>query len=168
MRFAIVFLCLLPGIVQAQEAAAGSRVRLQVAGADQPLLGTLAGRDGTDLLVIREPGDTARIASTSVTSLEVSRGQRSNVLQGGKVGALVGSLAGAVLGVVAMSDDGGFLDLGPEMIPIGMAGGALLGGTAGLLIGALFHSERWERTAPPAIVIRPFSHGLGLAANLRF
>jgi len=155
-------------LIHAQEAATGARVRLEVTGEARPITGTLAGQDGGNLLLIGTAGDTARIASTAIPSLEVSRGRRSNALRGAAVGALVGGISGAVLGVAAMSDDGGFLDFGAEMIPIGMAGGALIGGTAGLLIGALSHSEQWERSTPPAIVIGPSSHGLRLAANLRF
>jgi hypothetical protein len=157
------------GPLGAQESdfPAGTRVRVHASGATIPLTGTVAWRDATHLAVRRASGDTAIVAVSALTRVDVSRGRQSNVLRGARTGALVGAGAGLVLGLAAMGDNDSFFDYGPEIIPISMLGGGFMGGSVGLLIGAFTTSEQWSPT-DPALTIRPGFGTVAVGATLTF
>lgn len=152
---------------QESEFPAGTRIRIHASGATVPLTGTVAWRDATHLAVRRVSGDTAVVAMSALTRVDVSRGRRSNVLRGARAGALVGAGAGLILGLAAMGDEGSYFDYGAEVIPLSILGGGFLGGSVGLLIGALTTSEQWS-PADAAITVRPDHGTLAVGAKLAF
>jgi hypothetical protein len=156
------------GTLAAQQALeAGTRVRIHTAGATTPLTGTVAYRDTGSVAVLRAPADTAFVPLTSITSVEVSAGRRSNIGRGAKWGALVGAGAGALLGLAAMSEDDGYFEFGAEAVPIGMLGVGVLGGAVGGLFGALTTSERWAQGAA-AIALTAGGDRVGVSGRLTF
>ncbi len=189
MAWAILFR---PAGLAAQEApdaagvtvASGDRVRLL-----SPALGTarvearvLAVR-GDTLVLSGGFGPGGRAATelvpvSSVYSLDVFRGSRSNAWKGAKIGAGVGAALGLVVGVLAMSEETECsetwfcvtVDVGPEAIPLGMIGFGLFGGLLGTGIGALSRSERWEAVPPARLRVEPRPGGAAVVASvpLRF
>ncbi len=146
---------------QVADFPAGTRVRVHSPGVERALTGTVAWRDETHLAVLRTSGDTAIVTMSALTRVDVSRGRRSNVMRGARTGALVGAGTGLLLGLAAMAvEDDSYFDYGAEVIPIGTLGGAFLGGSVGLLIGALTTSERWT-PGNSALTVQP---GIGRVA----
>ena len=114
------------------------------------LIGTLL-QIRSDSIVLQAQQEQIIIPRSQVTRVEVSRGQRSAIGKGARIGALSGLLGGLVAGSVACasydiaegtclnSNDGGQVAL---FAPVGLG---LLGGLGiGSLIGLASHSERWE------------------------
>jgi hypothetical protein len=95
-----------------------------------------------DTLVIASHGRTWRFPRSSVTALDVGRGQKSNV---GK-GALYGSLLGAGIGALALGSSSLCADLeaAGTCTVVGAGGGAVGGLLVGAIVGALIKTERWE------------------------
>lgn len=157
------------GPLGAQESdfPAGTRVRVHASGATVPLTGTVAWRDATHLAVRRASGDTAIVAMSALTGVDVSRGRRSNVLRGARTGALIGAGAGLVLGLLALGEEDSYFDYGAEIVPLSALGGGIMGGSVGLLIGALTTSERWSPTSP-TLTVRPGFGTVAVGATLAF
>jgi len=133
-------------------AAQPSRVRLAVGArvrvATPPRVGWVAGTvvlADSERVVLRGPApaapDTFDVAA--LQALEVSRGRRRLVhgVVGVFIGGAVGSVAGALVGKYTdpgYGDEPLYIAAGAV---IGLAGGALLGGT----LGALTAPERWDQ-----------------------
>ncbi len=164
---AVATFCAGPLGAQESGLTAGTRVRIHASGAAVPLTGTVAWRDATHLAVRRASGDTAIVAVAALTRVDVSRGRRSNVLRGARAGALVGAGAGLILGLAALGDEDSFFDYGPEIVPLSALGGGFLGGSVGLLIGALSTSEQWA-PADAGLIIGARGGGVGMGATLAF
>ncbi len=131
--------------------APGDRIRVVARRALNPPLreGTVLAV-GADSLVLRlQPrGDSVVMQMAQVTSLEVSRGWRSNTRKGLTIGAVSGVVLGAVAGAATYKPcvSQCYIDFGAGP---SVAGGALLGGLVGLamgsVIGSLRQSEQWAR-----------------------
>ena len=99
----------------------------------------------SDRLAIRPQQDSGReidIARTTVTRLEVSRGQHSKWLTGLGLGFLAGAGSGAAIGYAALHEGH---DLAPrDAALIGAVPGAVVGALIGLAIGSGSKRERWQ------------------------
>lgn len=154
----LVFLpFLFPTGLFAQELEPGTRVRVTALSvSNQPIVGELRAI-GNDSLTVRQQGTDARtrMALSSVSRIEVSRGLRSNTWRYATTGALVGGVAGLVIGILATDDVGG--------IAGATVGGGLVGGVGGGLLGRSQRSEDWTRVSIPSDARRGASQaGTGL------
>lgn len=136
------------------EGIVGERARVShVAESARPYVGILRGLEDDTVTLETEPGRLLPIPLSPAARLEISRGTRSNAGRGAVLGALIGGAGLALVGIVGCAgDDLGALDPSPELCA---AGGAVLGGGVGALIGLAIgsasHSERWvevDRTGP--------------------
>lgn len=165
----------------AQEAsvATGSRVRLwtEVNEKGRPAgprtMGQIAAWN-SDSLILNPVGAGNRrsIPITSVSRMDVSRGQRSmgmGALRGGALGLIIGGATGMVLGYTSGDDDSFLFNRWQDKAAIF----SVMLGTPGTLVGAVVGAnrpgERWERVAVPARVsISPNRKALALSTSLRF
>ncbi len=132
----------------------GTRIRYAVSPDSGTTIGTLLVQHGDSLWVLVEPaGASATLAASSLTRLEVSRGQRDHW----RAGVGLGFLAGAVIGAAATLSRpassvhvvlGGITVKADEDRPREAVIGAVALGTVGALvggfIGANIRSDRWE------------------------
>lgn len=117
--------------------AAGSRVRV-AADSGRSLTGKVLRLDA-DTLTITAAGEApVQIATSRLTSIEVSRGR--NRVGWSLSGALVGGLVGGVLGGAS----GGRGDPTGLGAGAGFAAGGILGLFAGAILGAVVAPERWR------------------------
>jgi len=86
-------------------------------------------------------GQDHPISLSSITRLDVARGQKSAVGKGALWGALIGAVAGAVAGA-GVEKGIGFGDA-PSAVFAGVR--VLAGGAAGALIGISIKTERWKK-----------------------
>lgn len=159
----------------------GTRVRVIAPSMLGPITGTVVSHDA-NLLTLRTDahGDTLRLPTASLVSLEVRAGQERRILRGAAVGLLAGAGIGALLGYATYEEarctpDSFFcFDFGPETAALG--GAAVLGGV-GVLAGALFGAKPTEIWAAPeslpggariGIAPAPRAGGVQLTASLRF
>jgi hypothetical protein len=133
----------------------GARIRV-TASVREPgrFTGTLL-RVDQDSLHLETRNGAFVIPRSRITRIEVSRGQKSALGKGLKWGFLGGALAGAVVSTLVCTTNTCQFIEGPDApgvwIPLGTAIGAAGGTIVGLVIGALSHTERWERlSAPPS------------------
>ena len=125
---------------------AATRVRIRQAGVREPTIGIITQFDADSIHLRAVEGDLA-IARADISKLEISRGRRSNTDRGAKKGFLIGAAVGAVLGISVVADpDAYWYDGGAEIIPEAMAIIGLEGGLIGAGIGALSHSEHWQKS----------------------
>ena len=165
-----VLVCVLGGapteIAAQAPLTSGSRVR--VTAPDCGLRGQATGfqalRAGTLVL------ETTECPLSSVTRLDVSRGERSQWARGLGVGFLGGALIGAVYGGTHAGTDAWDL---PTEVAVGLgaaffgAGGALVGGIAGYFI----KTDRWEEVPLErlSVSLAPQRDGrLALGFSVRF
>jgi len=130
-------------------------------------------RPDTLVLGRSRPGgrESVVVPLTSIERLEVSVGRKSNAGKGALTGAIVGGSLGLILGIAAWagSDDGDFLQVGPEAVPVSVAffggGGAILG----TLIGALSHSDQWSPVPLEDLQLGlgPVQGGVAVGASVR-
>lgn len=143
-----------PLIAAAQEVVpkAGDRVRVTVAdaeaGKDLRYVGNLGGWDEVALRW-ESAGSPQSAPLDRVTKLELSRGEKSNWLKGGAIGAAAGFVTGFVLFYVVCSgskcdDSGSPSDRDLRFAFVGGALGAGAGFVLGAPIGAGSRSERWS------------------------
>jgi hypothetical protein len=125
----------------------GTRVRVTVPSGRHA--GTLLAL-GQDTLVMgsERQADTLRIASSGISRIEVSRGQRRRTGRGAIIGLLAGGISvGAGLGVACGTSSGSFLDCSdkvPSAVTFGLLAGGALGAGIGALIGSAISGEKWE------------------------
>jgi len=148
----------------------GDRVRFSTAG-DTPLSEgyVVAADQETLLLTLSGVDEPVRISRSSLRRLKVHRGRHSSAGRGAMIGALSAGIPWAVVG--------GFYSwlLGPGWVdfvvhPRGWAG-AVVGAGAGVLIGALVKTERWDKVDFPRIrvgVSPQRGGGLAVALSMRF
>lgn len=103
----------------------------------------------TDTLVIRAQGwnESFFIPFENLKKLELSRGRKSNLGKGAKIGFLVGAGFGAIIGGVAGSGIGEKADPSSYVLHLGVLGGVffgLLGTGIGAGVGAELSGEIWE------------------------
>jgi hypothetical protein len=152
MRRIVLPLALLIAVLNlplaAQEAQPGDsavRVRIHQAGVRQPVIGNITSFDADTFHLSSAEGDLA-IARSEVIRLDVSRGMRSNADRGFKTGLITGATLGLAAGIAIVAHpDGCFCDTGPETVPEMMAIFGLPGAALGAAIGALSHSEQWQK-----------------------
>jgi hypothetical protein len=147
----VVSLFVIPSVLSAQQQPPiepGARVRVTApdCGLEQQA-GTLEPSRGDSLVL-----GTMKCPLSSVTRLDMSRGQRRNTVKGVELGLFVGSVTGGVVGAltydtescnwqaICASTVGG----GTQRTLIGVGIGAGIGVAAGAIVGALIKIERWE------------------------
>ncbi len=148
-----------------------SRVRVFEAGSKLPTVGMLTHLDDGSIGVSNANGEQV-IARSTLARLEVSRGVHSNAGRGAVWGGIIGGGAFLALGIAAYADSrNSWFEFGAEWIPVAAAAGAVLGAGVGGSIGALSHSERWQRVdmdpRPLSLFLAPSRHRViaGLAAR---
>lgn len=154
-------LAALPAAVPAQSPwlRPGLRVRVTSADVTSPVVTGEIGAVGADSLVLlRRIGarDTLRMAvpMAGITRLEVSQGRHSRWQTGLAIGLGAGALTGAIIGASSGSD---LLFTSTANAFIGAVVFTPIGGTIGLVAGALTKHEDWE-TVPlgrPMVALRP-------------
>jgi hypothetical protein len=126
--------------------SAATRVRIRQAGARQPTVGIITRLDADTVYIRAVEGDLA-IARSEMSRLEVSRGVHSNAGPGFRKGMWIGAIVGAVAGIAVLSDpDEYWYDGGAEILPLAIASVGLEGAIIGAGIGALSHSEHWQKS----------------------
>lgn len=150
-------LIFIPAIIYAQDhsISPGDTIRVTYSGAvNSRTIGIL--KDiSADSLYLNKQDTTLSLALTSVRRVDMSIGRRTWEGRGAAIGAVSGGL---LLGVLMMasngssgssSDTGGFSDLelfSPgEAFAAGFVVGAAGGAFAGLIIGGLTETHRWEK-----------------------
>jgi hypothetical protein len=96
----------------------------------------------------RYPG-TRSLSLSEISAVDVSDGQRRNMLRGAMIGLAAGAGVGAIVGYATYEPCEGFCIFGPSS-PEGAAGwGGAAGGVMGLLVGTTIgffvQSEKWRR-----------------------
>ncbi|KPK78488.1 MAG: hypothetical protein AMS25_15105 [Gemmatimonas sp. SM23_52] len=131
---------------QARPVAPGDRLRITAPSiVGERLVGTVA-ELRPDALVL-EPEDQLEavlVPLAAVNKLELSRSKASNVGRGALAGGLFGAGVGLVVGIAALGEEGGGLDIGVGEL---ISGALVLGGfgaAMGMLLEATAALERWE------------------------
>jgi len=126
----------------------GHRVRLKTDSASEWLQGTLVAADGDSLHLRTDVNyQLVAIARGAVSQLEVAHGTHGNAGTGALIGLGIGAVAGGVWGASqpGCAAQTWCFDPGPAA---DAAGGALLVGAAGALVGAIIGSaspsDQWE------------------------
>ena len=149
----------------------GARVRVTAPTvAENRLVGTVAAVDADTLVLgVKHGTSSLAIPFASMTSLEVSRGKKSNVGKGLGIGFLAGAALGAVIGFAAGDDPPGFLAFSSEQkAAAGAILGGLAGGVIGGVVGATGPSERWETVPLDQIRVSLTPRGGGLEVTAKF
>ena len=120
--------------LEAQEVVPDSGARVRV---NQKVIGSFVSWDANELVL----SDTALVLA-QVTTLELSRGRKSNAGKGALIGGLVGAAAGATYGLVLCEGDceAGSFAAAAFVGLVGAGAGALIG----LVIGSVVSGEHWE------------------------
>lgn len=151
----------LPAAVPAQAPwlRPGLRVRVTSPDVTPPVVTGVIGAVSTDSLVLlRRIGarDTLRMSvpMAAITKLEVSQGRHSRWQTGLVIGAAAGALTGAVIGAASGED---LLFTSTANAFIGAVVFTPIGGTIGLVAGALTKHEDWEAVplGRPMVALRP-------------
>lgn len=153
----------------------GEWVRVRFGGSgDQVIEGSLQGIEEDDLLVISPEGtESSRIPMDQVRDLRVLRGSRNQALQGLGFGAVCGAAVGGLMGLADGDDESGFIQFSAgEKAAMGAVAFGLIGGAAGLVIGAVSRADRWERASlsalTPSVQVAPHGRlGLGISIPTR-
>ncbi len=174
---AALALSLAAGPTQAQglsELSPGTRVRVTSTSPElRRKVATVVAADSARLAVTYWSGtrrDTIALDSTSVSTLEVSRGRRRDVARGATMGLLGGIVSGVVMGALVDTCDANTFCFEPSMGEM-VVGGAVVGLGVGSLVSLLAPRERWERwpRAPEGGVkpiIAPNPQGSGVRIGL--
>jgi hypothetical protein len=116
---------------------------------------------GADSLTISGPEEEWQTFPLSdVVKLEISRGRKSNAGKGTLIGAGVGLVVG-LMAAAASTDDSD--SLGEFSWLVYPPSGILVGGTLGLVVGALTRTEKWQEVPLP----QPIQAGPELTAGSR-
>jgi hypothetical protein len=138
---------------------AGSRVRIAapVFGSKKQV-GTVVSLTN-DTLVLRQGANTANrsLATSDITSLEVSRGTHTRKARGALWGTLIGAGTGGVLGYAlykepkCQTQGGCFIIIGPDSKGSNAAFSAVAGGIVGALIGTLIGARATDTWVPVTV-----------------
>jgi hypothetical protein len=142
---------------------AGSRVRFSTANdGDASRVAIVSAVRGDSLVLLRDgSAESITVPFDQMTQLDVSSGRRDRMGAGLGVGLVAGAAIGGLLGAATYqkpSCNSGdfFCGLGDVGAGGSAAGGAILGGVGGalvgLLIGSIVHTERWDAVPLPALV----------------
>jgi hypothetical protein len=132
----------------------GEWVRVRFGGGgDQVIEGSLQGIEEDGLLVLSPEGtQTSRIPMDRVREFRVLRGSKNQALMGLGVGLAGGAVVGGLIGLADGDDESGFIRFSAgEKAAMGAVAFGLIGGAAGLVIGAVSRTDRWERASLPAL-----------------
>jgi len=157
MLATLPMLLALSGAAPIAPPAPGERVRYSVADEAHSTTATVVDAGPGWMVVRPHRGRDARVATDSLTRLEVARGRRSRVAEGAGLGFLTGAAVGGLLGLsacldAAPSDRFGFSpqndycsggNVGFGLLGAGVfgAGGAALGA----LVGVSIKTDHWHR-----------------------
>jgi hypothetical protein len=150
----------------------GDRVRFSTAEEPPIAEGNLVAADPEALLLrLQGHDEPVRIPWSSLKRLDVHRGQRSLAGRGEKIGMLTVGIPFAAL--TFLSAGGAHLANG-ELAAVALAAGTVaagIGGVAGMLIGGLYRTDRWDNVDlhPIRVSMTPQrGGGLAVALSLRF
>ena len=112
----------------------------------RPPIGIIRAYQDDSITLETSPGTLTAFRLSPAAVLEISRGHKKNTGRGAVIGAIIGGAGLAIVGAAdCAGDDDGFFEMSAGECA---AGGALVGGGAGALIGMLIgsqiESERWE------------------------
>ncbi len=126
-----------------------------------------------DTLVVETKGHTLALPWDSVTELEVSQGQKSQMGRGAGIGLLGGGLLGLTISSVVLARNNGCTGQGfveptrGGCIALATVGGAVVGTLLGLVVGAMASTDKWK--AVPLLRVAPQRDGrFGLGLSVRF
>jgi len=131
----------------------GEWVRFSLCGSeDQVIEGSLQGIEENDLLVLpSEETEPSRIPMDQVREFRVLRGSKNQALAGLGFGVASGAIVGGLMGLADGDDESGFIQFSAgEKAAMGAVAFGLIGGVAGLVIGAVSRADHWERASPQA------------------
>jgi hypothetical protein len=132
----------------------GELVRVRMWGSeDQVIEGSLQGIEENDLLILSNEGkEVSRIPMSQIREVWVRRGSRNQALEGLEIGLVSGAIVGLVVGLASGDDESGLIRFSAgEKAGMGAVGFGMISGAAGLLIGAISRTDRWERVSLPAV-----------------
>ena len=156
----------LPEGLRAEETgtvAVGSRVRVtsQETGA-KPLIGQVVALEPGVVVLVGEGGSgEERVPVAPSTTLEVSRGKRSQAGRGAMIGAAVGAMPGLLMTFGDYNTDKG----NPAAVSlVGAAAGAAIGS----LVGLVLTSENWLPADVPVVTagIAPIPRGASISVSV--
>lgn len=153
--------------------SASQRVRIHQTGIRQPTIGVITRLDPDTIHIRALTGDLA-IPRSKVSKLEISTGIHSNAGRGLKRGAIFGTLGGAALGMLAWAteDPDEWFSYGSDWLWLGPLGGAMTGSLIGVGVGAVSHSEHWQRwnleSQPLLPYVAPHQGRIVLGLGMRF
>jgi hypothetical protein len=107
---------------------------------------------------------TRDVPVSSITSLEVKYGEKSNVGKGSLIGGGVGAGLGLLLGIAVAAEDSSCpsgsqfcvsIDYGAEAVPLAMLSLGLVGAGIGAIIGALSPGTEWLEVPVEGLRIEP-------------
>ncbi len=154
----------------------GTAVRRRRRSSSHRLVGTLVAVSAdTVVLEVEGRADPLALPLASVTSLEVSRGQKSRVGKGALIGGVVGAVIGGVLGAVSIGicqspDNTHFVPCWLNIPIVAGLGGAVGAGVGAGIGAASGPADRWE-TVPLdriSVSLRPRGGGLEVSAKFVF
>ncbi len=128
-----------------------------------------------DTLVVQSNGDTLSVPVDLVTTLDVSRGRKSNAATGAGIGLVVGMVTGAVLGYASFEECVSFCIASVDGRGETAIVGAVLLGLGGIVVGAVtgafIKTDRWEEVPLDRLRLQvaPQRDGrFGLGLSMRF
>jgi len=156
----------LPGGLRAEEAgtvAVGTRVRVtSVETGAQPLIGEVVALEPGVVVVVGEGGSRKeRVPVAPSTTLEVSRGKKSQAGRGAMIGAGIGAMPGVLMTTGDYNTDKG----NPAAVSlVGAAAGAAIGSLVGLAV----KSENWLPAHVPVVAagIAPIPRGASISVSV--
>ena len=167
----VILATMLPAYVSAQIALSpGDRVRLSSAELSGEFTVMEVQDNSLVLSTASSASSTVHVETSSLTRLDVSRGQQSHAILGASLGLAAGA-AGTVVYCQAV-DKGGCEVLGDD-VTLGVALiNSAIGGLVGGIAGYFIKTDRWEPaslsgSSLASIKVRPtFSDGIGFAASI--
>ena len=141
---------------------AGETVQVRVEELGTKIVGKVVSI-GPDSMTIRFDRDTVLLPSRMLVNGQVRTDSRTAARTGLAIGASVGLLVGFIAGSSDRCSECWF-DISPVA---SAAGGAILGGGAGIIIGMLFKKPLWSRAAAPAPSSGVFNGPLGAGDAVR-
>lgn len=163
------------GAQQRYDLEPGTRVRLVgpgVSGGEQVVRIVAAGGDTVAFRSERE-SVTRTLPIADIQAVDVSMGERRQVMRGAGLGLALGAGIGIVLGYATYEPCDGWCILGPssrsESAAFGGIGGGVLGLLVGTTIGVFNKTEKWQRVQPNTSVgLVPARGGAGIAISHAF